>query len=113
MRWRQYHESRVEKAVRLTGATMQAPESGSQIRYHRVGYATNGPALMDENLNFEVLEHITRHVGPIASVLDGVAGALVKANVALVPPSEDRPFQTLVTCGMSGAPMPAKGTSVC
>jgi hypothetical protein len=50
-------------------------------------------------------EHVTRHVGPIANVFHEVKPHLVHLDVLVVGPTDERPYTTLVTCGMSVRPM--------
>lgn len=68
-----------------------------------------------ENLEFaEAIErHIAQHFGPVTHVWHEFASDLVHVDVHVVPPSEERPWFTLVTSGMSSRPMtvPAKADS--
>ena len=89
---------------------MQGPEfsaSGSEIFRHepreeppRVVGGAN--PVLDA-----VTEHVERHVGEVERVLHEVLSTTVHVDVLEVPPGEDRPFRTLVTCGMSALPMNA------
>ncbi|GAA1299943.1 suppressor of fused domain protein [Planotetraspora silvatica] len=49
--------------------------------------------------------HIATHFGPVAFVLHEIASHLVGVHVYVVGPSAERPYQTLVTSGMSERPM--------
>lgn len=58
--------------------------------------------------------HIAVHFGPVAFVLHELASHLIGAHVYVVEPSAERPYQTLVTSGMSERPMtvpPGSGIS--
>ena len=52
-----------------------------------------------------IVAHIEHHVGPVASVLSEYQSQYVHLDIACVPPSPDRDFHTLVTCGMSDRAM--------
>lgn len=45
--------------------------------------------------------HVVEHFGPIAFVLHEFASHLVAVHVLVVEPTEDRPYWTLITSGMS------------
>ncbi|WP_027344883.1 suppressor of fused domain protein [Hamadaea tsunoensis] len=49
--------------------------------------------------------HIARHFGPVSSVLHEFASHLVGVHIYVVEPTEERPYRTLVTSGMSERPM--------
>jgi hypothetical protein len=49
--------------------------------------------------------HVELHFGKIATVWHEIASDLVHIDVHVVPPTDDRPFHTLVTSGMSDLPM--------
>jgi hypothetical protein len=49
--------------------------------------------------------HVATHFGPVAFVLHEIASHLVGVHVYVVGPSAERPYQTLVTSGMSERPM--------
>ena len=49
--------------------------------------------------------HIAEHFGPVESVLHEMVSHLIGAHVHLVEPTEQRPFRTLITSGMSERPM--------
>ncbi|MEU4713222.1 suppressor of fused domain protein [Micromonospora purpureochromogenes] len=50
-------------------------------------------------------QHIATHFGPVAFVLHEVASHLVGVHVYVVGPTAERPYQTLLTSGMSERPM--------
>ncbi|MBF9127561.1 suppressor of fused domain protein [Plantactinospora sp. S1510] len=50
-------------------------------------------------------QHLATHFGPVAFVLHEIASHLVGVHVYVVGPTAERPYQTLVTSGMSDRPM--------
>jgi len=52
--------------------------------------------------------HVERHVGPVASVVHELESELIHVDVLRVAPTRERPCWTLVTSGMSDAPMRAQ-----
>jgi hypothetical protein len=58
----------------------------------------------DSNLA-EIEKHIETHIGKISTVFHEVISDLVHIDVLEIPPTEDRPYWTLVTSGMSDLPM--------
>lgn len=53
----------------------------------------------------EITAHVERHFGAVESVFHEVISDLVHIDVLMVQPTADRPYFTLVTCGMSDLPM--------
>lgn len=62
--------------------------------------ATGDPDLIDA-----VSDHIERHIGKVDTVFHEIISDLVHIDVHWVKPTSDRPFHTLITSGMSEAPM--------
>jgi len=60
---------------------------------------------MDEQLIKAICNHIQRHVGRVGDVLHELIPDDPHVDIHIVPPSEKRPFYTLVTSGMSEHPM--------
>lgn len=54
----------------------------------------------------EISEHIERHIGEICMVFHEVISDTVHIDVHHIKPTEERPFHTLVTSGMSDLQMP-------
>jgi hypothetical protein len=52
-----------------------------------------------------IVEHITKQVGPITNVFQEMHSDVVRIDLLVVGPQDDRQFTTLVTCGMSELPM--------
>lgn len=56
-----------------------------------------------------VIDHVARHIGPVAHVFHVPGPALIHSDVIHVLPTRDRPRHTLITCGMSLRPMSPPG----
>src|SRR5262245_1436352 len=52
-----------------------------------------------------IAEHVIKHIGPITNVFYEVHPDIVQIDLLVVGPHENRPYQTIVTCGMSERPM--------
>lgn len=79
---------------------------GSEILRHPPRERPWEPAGAGEADTVEAVDrHIGRHFGPIAFVWHELASDLVHIDVHVVEPTEDRPWITLVTSGMSDLPM--------
>lgn len=61
----------------------------------------------DSDLIEAISDHVERHVGPFDRVLHELVSPYAHLDVLHVPPSDERPRHTLVTCGMSARPMKA------
>jgi len=79
--------------------------SGALIWEH--GEEKPWEAARGESCLVEITEHIEQHLGPIAMVFHEVVSDTVHIDVHHVEPTEDAPFHTLVTSGMSSLPMNA------
>lgn len=53
----------------------------------------------------EISAHVERHIGKIGVVLDEIESPLIHLDVLHVPATKDRPYQVLVTSGVSDLPM--------
>lgn len=82
-------------------------ESGDPIFRHEARERSFAPAAGDQNAIAATVEHIERHLGPVASVFHEVVSDLVHIDLHHVRPSAERPFHTLITSGMSDRPMAA------
>ena len=58
-----------------------------------------------ESSEAAIVAHIQRHVGPVAYVWHENVSSIVHVDVHVVFPTEERPFYTLVTSGMSDLAM--------
>lgn len=64
------------------------------------------PVTGEETPAAEAIEaHVERHIGSIGDVLHEIVSEYVHLDVLHVAPSSERPWHTLVTCGMSARPM--------
>ncbi|NNE91110.1 MAG: suppressor of fused domain protein [Verrucomicrobiales bacterium] len=81
-------------------------ESGAPIyRYEEpVERGYQAPDMSHSNME-EISDHIEKHIGKIESVYHEIVSDLIHIDVHQVPPTEERPFWTLVTSGMSDLPM--------
>jgi hypothetical protein len=80
---------------------------GSRIYRHDAPAGEPEIALGDEQLIEAVSGHVERHIGPIEQVFHELVSPTVHLDVLCVDPSDERPWFTLVTCGMSAKPMRA------
>ena len=79
--------------------------SGSPIYRHKDRERDFELAVGDEETIDAITAHIEEHIGEIDQVWHELVSDLVHIDVHQVPPSEERPFWTLVTSGMSDRPM--------
>ena len=82
----------------------QSP-SGATIYRHKDRDREFQPAMGDEETIEAISAHIEQHIGEIDQVWHELMSDLVHIDVHQIPPSEERPFWTLVTSGMSDKPM--------
>ena len=59
----------------------------------------------DEALANAIGEFVTEHIGPVTNVFHEIQSDIVRVDLLVVGPRAERPYTTLVTCGMSGLPM--------
>ena len=78
----------------------EAPPAGQPSR-DRLRQTTDFPEDRDE----AVAAHVETHLGAVRQVWRELISDVVHIDVLQVEPSEERPFWTLVTCGMSGTAM--------
>lgn len=79
--------------------------SGASIDKHRDrsrGWET--PSHSARNL-VDVQGHVEEYIGKVETVLHEIASDLIHLDVFFIPASSDRPYQVLVTSGMSELPM--------
>jgi len=85
--------------------SQKTSESGAPIyRYKPREEGWVAPNMEDSNLEL-IDRHIEKHIGKITMVYHEVISDLVHLDIHQIPPSEDRPYWTLVTSGMSDLPM--------
>lgn len=85
--------------------TPDRSESGSPVYKHKQRTIPFQPTYGDGDVIDAIGDHIERHLGKVETVLHEIVSDLVHIDVHVVVPSDDRPFYTLVTSGMSEAPM--------
>lgn len=62
-------------------------------------------AIGDEENIEAITSHFEKHVGPVGNVFHELISDLVHVDVHVIDPTEERPFYTLFTTGMSDRPM--------
>lgn len=92
---------------RAAGEEADYSESGQPIYRHTARQKGFHLAAGNEGTIEHVSEHIKQHIGPIASVYHELISDLVHIDLHLVAPTEDKPYHTLITSGMSDLPMNA------
>ncbi len=60
---------------------------------------------MEDSNTGEIEKHIEAHVGKVSMVFHEIVSDLVHIDIHEIPPTEDRPYWTLVTSGMSDLAM--------
>lgn len=83
----------------------ETSESGSPIYRHKPRETAWVPPNMEDSQMEAITAHIEKHVGPIATVWHELLSDLVHIDVHQVAPTDDRPYWTLITTGMSDLPM--------
>ncbi len=78
---------------------------GSTIYHHQSRTIPFDPATGDPEMIDAISDHIEEHIGEIDSVFHELVSDLVHIDLHLVRANEERPWHTLVTSGMSDAPM--------
>ena len=87
----------------MVGRVERAP-NGSRIVHHEPRSVPFRPAA-PSRFFFDVHAHVERTLGAVPKVFHDLVGDLVHVDVYPVPPRQERPWWTLVTNGVSGAPM--------
>jgi hypothetical protein len=91
---------------KICSGAIWVPEVGeAQIIRHEARMRDFEVAIGDEQNIEAIANHIEKHIGPIETVLHEIISDLVHVDIHVVKPTEDRPFVTLVTSGMSDRPM--------
>lgn len=80
-------------------------EGGSRVYRHTERKIPFQPATGDGEHIDRISDHIEKHVGPIHMVFHEIVSDLVHIDLHWVRPTNARPYHTLVTSGMSEAPM--------
>ena len=79
--------------------------SGSPILRHEARQRAFEPAIGDSGALEQIDAHIEKHLGPIAMVFHEIISDLVHVDIHQIAPTDERPYWTLVTSGMSDRPM--------
>ena len=80
---------------------------GSEMKRYEVRDREFEPAHGDPDLIEGLTDHVHRHLGQEPWVYHEIISDIVHVDVLVATPTDDRPFNTLMTCGMSQRPMPA------
>lgn len=93
---------------------MEKSESGAPIYRYDEKDANEFAGPSGESSMEEISDHIEKHVGPIEMVFHEIVSNQVHIDIHWVKPTEDKPFHTLITTGMSDKPMnPPPGAEEC
>ncbi|WP_271770009.1 suppressor of fused domain protein [Aquimarina algiphila] len=85
---------------------MEKSESGSPIyRYENKTPKEFEPAFGDDDTIEDISNHIEKYIGPIHMVFHEIISDKVHIDVHWVQPTEEKPFHTLITSGMSDKAM--------
>lgn len=91
----------------------QRSESGAPVYRHKARKPRDEDAAPN-TLGERIAAHIEKHLGPIQASFLETESDLVQLDLKVVGPSEERPFYTVVTSGMSARPMKApEGMAEC
>lgn len=80
-------------------------ESGAPIFRHKAREEGWIPPNMEDSNMEEIDRHIEKHIGKITMVFHEIVSDIVHIDIHEIPPTEERPYWTLVTSGMSDLPM--------
>ncbi|WP_396600926.1 suppressor of fused domain protein [Algibacter sp. R77976] len=84
---------------------MEKSESGSPIYRYKDSDLNKFEGASGEPSIEEISDHIEKHIGDIHMVFHELISDQVHIDVHWVKPTEEKPFHTLVTSGMSDKPM--------
>lgn len=84
---------------------VEVTSGGSVVHCHEPGHRDWQPAMGNDRLVERITEHIETHLGSIDGVLHEIVSDLVHVDIHCIEPTEDRPFRSLITSGMSERPM--------
>lgn len=85
---------------------LEVSESGAAIyRHEEKEFEFEGPAELDGEAKEKFEEHIETYIGPITMVFHEIISHLVHIDVYHIEATEERPFHTLITHGMSDLAM--------
>lgn len=84
---------------------METSASGAPIYRHQEENRNEFEFASGNSSLDEISDHIEKHIGPIEMVFHEIISDQVHIDVHWVKPTQDRPFHTLITSGMSDKPM--------
>jgi hypothetical protein len=84
---------------------IERSRSGSPIYRHTARKQALEPAAGDSEVIEAIGHHIRTHIGEVSHVFHELVSNLVHVDLHCIPSSDDRPYHTLVTSGMSERPM--------
>jgi ribosomal protein S27E len=90
------------------GATIEVPVAGGRVIRHNVrSFSDVGDEIAtgDSESIEQLTEHIEQYIGPISFVYHELVSSLVHIDIHVITPSDERPYNLLVTTGMSDRPM--------
>ena len=90
--------------VPVPGPEAGTTPAGTPVYRHQPREREFEPAIAGDSIE-AIDQHIERCLGPVSGVLHELVSDLVHVDVHQVPPTDERPFWTLVTSGMSDRPM--------
>ena len=84
-----------------TAEPQEVSDGGSVIHRHAARTSGFEFATGDSENIERISDHIERHIGKVSSVYHEVLSDLVHIDIHIVEPTNERPFYTLITSGMS------------
>lgn len=98
-------ESLILVPVAPAAGGQEISPGGSQLLRHQERTVPFELATGDSESIEAISDHIEQHIGPVETVFHEIVSDLVHIDVHVVLPTSDDPFYTLITSGMSDAPM--------
>ncbi|TYP74784.1 suppressor of fused domain protein [Paenibacillus methanolicus] len=86
-------------------SNQEASPAGIPVYRHEAKDREIDFAAGDEQAIQRITAHVEQHIGPVANVFHEIISDLVHIDILFVPPTPQRNYYTLVTCGMSNRPM--------
>ncbi len=99
------------QAIEIPYPPLELPDevtAGGSTVYRHESRMRDFEMAIGDSENIELIDaHITKHIGPVEKVFHELISDLVHIDVHCVEPTEEKPWYTLVTSGMSDRPMHA------
>ncbi|WP_028544859.1 suppressor of fused domain protein [Paenibacillus taiwanensis] len=86
-------------------SSQELSASGQPIYRHETRQHEFQLATGNEEAIAKITQHVETYIGPVEGVFHEIISDLVHLDILFVPPTPDRNYYTLVTCGMSNLPM--------